>query len=133
VGRGRGRGRGPPPPPQRVRACLCAHARARHFPRARVRAQLECNPIAETPDGQGAGRAGGMRGGGGYRAPHAWCGRVPVKVCDAKINFDDNAEFRQGRIFALRDPSQEDPREVEAVKWGLNYVGLDGNVGCMGE
>lgn len=52
---------------------------------------VEVNPLAETSDGR-------------------------VVVCDAKINFDDNAEFRQKDIHALRDRSQEDPREVEAAK-----------------
>ena len=51
---------------------------------------------------------------------------------DAKINFDDNAEFRQKDIFALRDTSQEDPREVNASKCNLNYIGLDGQIGCLG-
>lgn len=68
--------------------------------------QVEINPLAETPDGD-------------------------VVVCDAKVNFDDNAEFRQKSIFDRRDLSQEDPREVEASKYDLNYVGLDGNIGCM--
>ena len=54
-----------------------------------------------------------------------------VVVCDAKVNFDDNADFRQHAIHAMRDFSQEDPREVEAHKWNLNYIGLDGSVGCM--
>lgn len=52
-------------------------------------------------------------------------------AADAKIGFDDNAEFRQYDIFEQRDLSQEDPREVEAGKWDLNYIGLDGNIGCM--
>jgi len=53
-------------------------------------------------------------------------------VCmDAKLNFDDNAEFRQQDIFKLRDASQEDLREVQAEKHGLNYIGLDGNIGCL--
>jgi succinyl-CoA synthetase beta subunit len=56
-----------------------------------------------------------------------------VLACDAKLNFDDNAAFRQKEIFALRDYSQEDKREVEAAKYDLNYIGLDGNIGCMGE
>jgi succinyl-CoA synthetase beta subunit len=68
--------------------------------------QLEINPLAETPEGD-------------------------VVVCDAKVNFDDNAEFRQQSIFDRRDFSQEDPREVEASKYDLNYIGLDGNIGCM--
>jgi len=53
-------------------------------------------------------------------------------VCmDAKINFDDNAEFRQPEVFKLRDPTQEDPREVEATKFNLNYIGLSGSIGCL--
>jgi succinyl-CoA synthetase beta subunit len=67
---------------------------------------VEINPLAETVSGG-------------------------VFVCDAKINFDDNASFRQGAIFEQRDHSQEDSREVEAAKWDLNYIGLDGNIGCM--
>lgn len=51
--------------------------------------QVEVNPLAETPEGD-------------------------IVVCDAKVNFDDNAEFRQGSIFARRDTTQEDPREVDA-------------------
>jgi succinyl-CoA synthetase beta subunit len=68
--------------------------------------QVEINPLAETPDGD-------------------------IVVCDAKVNFDDNAEYRQSTIFGRRDYSQEDPREVEASKYDLNYIGLDGNIGCM--
>lgn len=67
---------------------------------------VEVNPLAETPEGK-------------------------VVVCDAKVNFDDNSEFRQNKIFKLRDRSQEDPREVEAAKYDLNYIGLTGNIGCM--
>eukprot|EP00341_Mesodinium_pulex_P006714 CAMPEP_0116911986 /NCGR_PEP_ID=MMETSP0467-20121206/15815_1 /TAXON_ID=283647 /ORGANISM="Mesodinium pulex, Strain SPMC105" /LENGTH=420 /DNA_ID=CAMNT_0004587875 /DNA_START=73 /DNA_END=1335 /DNA_ORIENTATION=- len=67
---------------------------------------LEINPFAETPTGK-------------------------VMVCDAKINFDDNAEYRQGAVFEYRDLTQEDPREVHAAKFDLNYIGLDGNIGCM--
>jgi len=52
-------------------------------------------------------------------------------AADAKIGFDDNAFFRQEDVFKQRDHSQEDPREVAADKWDLNYVGLDGNIGCM--
>ena len=68
--------------------------------------QVEVNPLAETPDGK-------------------------MVVCDAKVNFDDNAAFRQSNIFAKRDMSQEDPREADAAKFNLNYIGLDGNIGCM--
>ncbi|ONH93211.1 hypothetical protein PRUPE_8G219400 [Prunus persica] len=67
---------------------------------------LEINPLAETSDNQ-------------------------LVAADAKLNFDDNAAFRQKEIFALRDPTQEDPREVAAAKVDLNYIGLDGEIGCM--
>ncbi len=50
---------------------------------------------------------------------------------DAKMNFDDNALFRHPDIRELRDVAEEDPLEVEASKYGLNYIKLDGNVGCM--
>ena len=50
---------------------------------------------------------------------------------DAKFNFDDNALYRQPSIVAMRDITEEDPREVEASKFGLNYIGLDGNIACL--
>ncbi|XP_017855766.1 PREDICTED: succinyl-CoA ligase [ADP-forming] subunit beta, mitochondrial isoform X2 [Drosophila arizonae] len=50
---------------------------------------------------------------------------------DAKLRFDDNAEFRQKELFSLRDWTQEDPKEVEAAKYNLNYIALDGTIGCM--
>lgn len=50
---------------------------------------------------------------------------------DAKINVDGNALFRQKQIADMRDPSQEDEREAQAAAWELNYVALDGNIGCM--
>jgi len=68
--------------------------------------QVEVNPFAETPAGD-------------------------VYCVDAKINFDDNAAFRQQDVFAQGDTSEEDPREVAAAKVGLNYIGMDGNIGCM--
>lgn len=67
---------------------------------------LEINPLASLKDGR-------------------------VLVCDAKVNFDDNAEFRQKEIFEQRDESQENPMEVEAKKHDLNYIKLDGSVACM--
>ena len=67
---------------------------------------LEINPLAETNE-------------------------LQLIAADAKLNFDDNAEYRQKDLFALRDHSQEDPREVAAGKFDLNYIGLDGNIGCM--
>ncbi|KAL6304185.1 succinate-CoA ligase [Sparassis latifolia] len=68
--------------------------------------QIEINPLAETSDG------------------HVLC-------MDAKFGFDDNAEFRQKDIFALRDITQEEPSEVEAQKANLNFIKLDGNIGCL--
>ncbi|CAM3379232.1 ADP-forming succinate--CoA ligase subunit beta [Hydrogenibacillus schlegelii] len=50
---------------------------------------------------------------------------------DAKFNFDDNALFRRPEVAALRDLDEEDPKEVEASKYGLSYIALDGNIGCM--
>lgn len=54
-----------------------------------------------------------------------------VVALDAKINLDDNALYRHAELEALRDTDEEDPLEVEASKYNLNYVKLDGNVGCM--
>eukprot|EP00698_Gefionella_okellyi_P002714 TRINITY_DN1257_c0_g1_i1.p3 TRINITY_DN1257_c0_g1~~TRINITY_DN1257_c0_g1_i1.p3 ORF type:complete len:419 (+),score=120.20 TRINITY_DN1257_c0_g1_i1:1211-2467(+) len=53
-------------------------------------------------------------------------------VCvDAKLNFDDNSSFRQEDIFKLHASEDDDPREVEAAKYNLNFVGMDGNIGCL--
>lgn len=54
-----------------------------------------------------------------------------VIAIDAKINFDDNALYRHPEIAAMYDPSQDDAREVEAKKFDLSYVGLDGQIGCV--
>ena len=67
---------------------------------------VEINPLVVTTDGQ-------------------------VHCLDAKVNIDGNALFRQKRLADLRDPSQEDEREARAAEFGLNYVALDGNIGCM--
>jgi succinyl-CoA synthetase beta subunit len=67
---------------------------------------VEVNPFVETPDGS-------------------------LVALDAKVNFDDNAAFRQKEIHALRDTTQEDPREVAAQAADLNFIGLDGNIGCL--
>ncbi len=68
--------------------------------------QVEINPFAETMDGKA--------------------------IClDAKFNFDDCAAYRQKEIFAMRDPLEEDAFELEARKFDLNWVTLDGNIGCM--
>ena len=54
-----------------------------------------------------------------------------VLALDAKMNFDDNALYRQKDIEMLRDEDEEDPRELEATQYDLNYISLDGNIGCM--
>jgi succinyl-CoA synthetase beta subunit len=54
-----------------------------------------------------------------------------VLALDAKFNFDDNALYRHPDVEAMRDTAEEDPREVEASKHGLNYIGLDGNIACL--
>jgi succinyl-CoA synthetase beta subunit len=54
-----------------------------------------------------------------------------VLALDAKFDFDDNALYRHPDIEALHDPTEEDPREVEAAKYDLNYIGLDGNIACL--
>src|SRR4051812_6602919 len=58
-------------------------------------------------------------------------GKGEVIALDAKLNFDDNALFRHPDIVALRDLDEEDPLEIEASKYDLNYISLDGNIGCM--
>jgi succinyl-CoA synthetase beta subunit len=67
---------------------------------------VEINPLAITPGGD-------------------------VLALDAKFNFDDNALYRQPAIVAMRDKAEEDPREVAASNYNLNYIGLDGNIACL--
>jgi succinyl-CoA synthetase beta subunit len=67
---------------------------------------VEINPLVLTPDNQ-------------------------VLALDAKFNFDDNALYRHKDIVAMRDVAEEDPREVEASKFNLNYIGLDGDIACL--
>jgi succinyl-CoA synthetase beta subunit len=67
---------------------------------------VEINPLVLTPDKQ-------------------------VLALDAKFNFDDNALYRHKDIVAMRDVAEEDPREVEASKFNLNYIGLDGDIACL--
>ena len=69
-------------------------------------AMLEINPLVETTDGK-------------------------LLVLDAKVSFDSNSLFRHPDILALRDETEEDPAEVEASKYDLAYIKLDGNIGCM--
>ena len=54
-----------------------------------------------------------------------------LKVLDAKVSFDGNAMYRHGDIADLRDTTEEDPKELEASKYDLNYIALDGEIGCM--
>ena len=68
--------------------------------------QIEINPLSETTDHH-------------------------VLAMDAKLNFDDNAEFRQKEVFSWRDTTQEDPDEVKAAQHGLNFIKLDGDIGCL--
>jgi len=68
--------------------------------------QIEINPLAVTGDGQ-------------------------LMVLDAKVGFDNNAEFRHPELEQLRDLTEEDPMEIEASKYDLAYIKLDGNIGCM--
>ncbi len=58
-------------------------------------------------------------------------GDCRVVALDAKLNFDDNALFRHPDIVAMRDLDEEDPAEVEASKYDLNYIQLDGDIGCL--
>ena len=58
-------------------------------------------------------------------------GSGDVIALDAKVSFDDNALFRHADLGNLRDEAEEDPKELEAAKYSLNYVALDGNIGCM--
>jgi succinyl-CoA synthetase beta subunit len=58
-------------------------------------------------------------------------GEGEVVALDAKVSFDDNALFRHPEVEKLRDESEEDPKELEAAKYSLNYVALDGTIGCM--
>ena len=67
---------------------------------------VEVNPLISTPDGD-------------------------ILALDAKVGFDDNALFRQPDILKLRDLNEEDPKEVEASTFNLNYIALDGNIACL--
>src|SRR4051812_34072332 len=73
---------------------------------AKDMAMLEVNPLIVTADDQ-------------------------LRVLDAKVSFDDNALFRHPELAALRDESEEDPKEIEASKYDLSYIALDGEIGCM--
>jgi succinyl-CoA synthetase beta subunit len=57
--------------------------------------------------------------------------RTMIACLDAKLNFDDNADFRQEAIHKMRDITQEDEREIKAAEHKLNYIGLDGTIGCL--
>ena len=64
--------------------------------------------------------------------PQAADWSIVVLCMDCKINFDDNADFRQKEIFALKDDTQEDARDSKANAAGLNYIALEGSIGCLG-
>ncbi|WP_173916497.1 ADP-forming succinate--CoA ligase subunit beta [Halobacillus sp. Marseille-Q1614] len=63
--------------------------------------------------------------------PLVTTGDGDVLALDSKLNFDDNALYRQKDIAELRDLDEEDPKEIEASKYDLSYIALDGNIGCM--
>lgn len=63
--------------------------------------------------------------------PLVLTGEGDVLALDSKINFDDNALFRHKDVLELRDLDEEDPKEIEASKYDLSYIALDGNIGCM--
>ena len=63
--------------------------------------------------------------------PLVLTGDGQVLALDAKMNFDDNALYRHPDIAAMRDLDEEDPAEIEASKYGLSYISLDGNIGCL--
>ena len=85
--------------------------------------QLEINPLAETPQGQVSEIE--------LIEVLSVKSFVQIYTADAKLGFDDNASFRQKHIFDMEDTTESDPREVEAAKHSLNYVQLDGNIGCL--
>jgi succinyl-CoA synthetase beta subunit len=58
-------------------------------------------------------------------------GEGDLKCLDCKMNFDSNALYRQKDVMAMRDETEEDPKELEASKYDLNYIALDGEIGCM--
>lgn len=68
-----------------------------------------------------------------FIAPTFYFSYFSVVCFDAKINFDDNAKFRQQDLFSSEDVSEKNPREVEAEKYNLNYIGMDGNIACIGK
>lgn len=86
--------------------------------------QIEINPMALTTDGEVLWYTFKLK------VPHKFV-LIFLFSMDAKFGFDDNAEFRQSDVFALRDISQEEPSEVEAQKANLNFIKLDGSIGCL--
>jgi succinyl-CoA synthetase beta subunit len=63
--------------------------------------------------------------------PLIYTGDGKVVALDSKMNFDSNALYRHDDIMAMRDLDEEDPAEIEASKFGLSYISLDGNIGCL--
>uniref|UniRef100_A0A665TSB7 Succinate--CoA ligase [ADP-forming] subunit beta, mitochondrial n=1 Tax=Echeneis naucrates TaxID=173247 RepID=A0A665TSB7_ECHNA len=80
---------------------------------------LEINPMVEDSSGVGT-----------HARTHTHT-HFMLMCMDAKINFDSNAEYRQKKVFEMQDWTQEDPRDRQAAKADLNYIGLDGTIGCL--
>ncbi|HZW09886.1 MAG TPA: succinate--CoA ligase subunit beta [Phycisphaerales bacterium] len=100
----------------------------------------EINPLVLTKPSSPAPRGGGGRvpeAGGGSSTQHSAPSTQhsnaegDVLAIDAKFNFDDNGTFRHPDIQALFDPTEENPAELKAHKFGLTYISLDGNIGCL--
>src|SRR5260370_1267483 len=103
-----------------------------------VKAQIHAGGGGEGGGGE-EGPSGEAGSGGGrgplwdekWERPNRHPGSGQLVALDAKVGFDDNALFRHPDVAALRDEDEEDPTELEAGKHALNYVKLDGNIGCM--
>jgi succinyl-CoA synthetase beta subunit len=93
-------------PPEAMKQAIALITNVYRLYEAKDCSLLEINPLVLTQDNQ-------------------------VIALDAKVNFDSNALYRHPTVVALRDTDEEDPLEVEASKFNLNYIKLDGNVGCM--
>ncbi|MCC6006386.1 MAG: ADP-forming succinate--CoA ligase subunit beta, partial [Rhodobacteraceae bacterium] len=91
---------------KQVRACVDLVTRLYRLFVERDAEMVEINPLIVTTDGD-------------------------LKALDAKMGFDANALYRQSEILGLRDESEEDPKELQASKYDLNYIALDGEIGCM--
>ena len=97
---------------------------------------MEINPFGETPDGRGMKICKVFIEFSQRVYKFLLCILIifhfSVVCFDAKINFDDNAAFRQKEVFAMDDMAETDPREIEASRLKLNYIALEGSIGCLG-